>query len=386
MKTLIKSLAGRLGLRPPEVSPAGYFPHYRSLAVPFAQSQDARPNTLVFVLPIVSRGSGGISDIVHVGQALQRAEAIKVYYLLSHQQSLEAGRELLRWVAPDVDSAQVLDRLDFAPEYLCYTTWRTVYEAAALPSRKKLYFVQDDESLFESAGVAQFYARHVFQLGLPLITLGPWLVGHLRALGCSAPMASMPFPFSDELDLAPEQTRDTVAFYIQPDKVHRGSELLIEAARLLSPCLQREHPGVGISFFGSRINTHIAFEFPCEVHGVMDHAVLTRLLRRSRVGVSASFTNISLMPFRYVAAGAYGVDLDLPNVRLNIPELALPAFRLAVPSAQALSAAVLEVLRSGTGTGAVQSAAHALYQSNGWQACASVFREWLIMLNKVEVA
>lgn len=380
MKSLIKSLAGRLGLRPPEVSPAGYFPHYRSLAVPFAQSQEARPHTLVFVLPIISRGSGGISDIVHVGQALQRTEAIKVYYLLSHQQSLEAGRELLRWVAPDVDPAQVLVRLDFTPEYLCYTTWRTVYEAATLPSRKKLYFVQDDESLFESAGVAQYYARHVFQLGLPLITLGPWLVGHLRALGCSAPMASMPFPFSDELDLAPEQTRDTVAFYIQPDKVHRGSELLIEAARMLSPCLQREHPGVGISFFGSRINTHIAFEFPCEVHGIMDHAALARLLRRARVGVCASFTNISLMPFRYIAAGACCVELDLPNVRANIPEPALSGFRLASPSADALAHAVRDVLQRSPSRAQMHEVAKVLHHDHSWAACAMALKEFMAMI------
>lgn len=346
--------------------------------MPFAHTQEVRPNTLVFVLPIITHGSGGISDIVHVGQALQRTEAIKVYYLLSHQQSLEAGRALLRWVAPDVDTAQVLGRLDFAPEYLCYTTWRTVYESAAVPSRKKLYFVQDDESLFESAGVAQLYARHVFQLGLPIITLGPWLAGHLRDQGCSAPMASMPFPFSDEVGMLSEQKRDAVVFYIQPDKVHRGSELLIEAARMLSPSLQREYPGVGICFFGSRINTHIKFEFPCEVHGVLDRVALAALLRRARVGVCASFTNISLMPFRYIAAGASCVDLDLPNVRGNIPDSALSAFRLALPSAESLSAAVLNALRFSPEVDQVQALARSLYQNNGWPICARVLKEFMV--------
>ena len=378
LKRVTRKALGALGVGRDHVSPAGHFPLYRTLDFKPVYDANCRSGTLVFVLPPVARGSGGIADIVHLGQELQRSGAFAVSYLLPDNQSAEEARANLLWVGAGLCEEQLLGSLDFTPDVLCFTAWMTVYRGLGIPSRRKVYFVQDYEPSFYPAGAAHYYVDHTYDLGLPIITLGPWLKSHLESQGRPSRIASMPFPFSDEI--APDAAsspRDVVAVYIQPDKAQRGSELLIEAGRLLAPQLACKKPPLRLVFFGSRINRHIAFEFPCENHGVMDAVGLKALLQRTRVGVCASFSNISLMPFRYLAAGAPFVDLNLPNVRLNTPDVAQPAAKLAAPSAEALAAAVLDVLRDGPPVACVLDASRNLQVRNGWPACARAFASFV---------
>lgn len=377
LKRAKRKVLGALGLGRDEVSPAGHFPLYRTLDLKPAYDADCRTGTLVFVMPPVARGSGGIADIVHLGQELQRSGAFAVSYLLpDHQPAAEARANML-WVGAGLRDGQLLERLDFTPDVLCLTAWMTVYRGLGIPSRRKVYFVQDYEPSFYPAGAAQYYVDHTYDLGLPIITLGPWLKAHLEAQRRPSRIACMPFPFSDEVAAPGSVPRDTIAMYIQPDKAQRGSELLIEAGRLLAPQLAAGQPPLRLAFFGSRINRHIAFEFPCENHGVLDDAALKALLQRTRVGVCASFSNISLMPFRYLAAGAPFVDLDLPNVRMNLPDEIAPFARLAVPSAEALAAATADLLRNVTPVNRVLDAARAVQARGGWPLCARAFATFL---------
>jgi hypothetical protein len=373
LKRAARKALQALGAGRDQVSPAGHFPLYRTLDLKPVYDARCRPGTLVFVLPPVARGSGGIADIVHLGQELQRSGAFAVSYLLPDNQPAGEARENLLWVGAGLRGEQLLDRLDFVPDVLCLTAWMTVYRGLGIPSRRKLYFVQDFEPSFYPAGVAHHYVDHTYNLGLPIITLGPWLKSHLEAQGRPSRIACVPFPFSDEIAAEESGPREVVAVYIQPDKAQRGSELLIEAGRLLAPLLAKEAPALRLAFFGSRINRHIAFEFPCENHGVLDDAALRALLRRTRVGVCASFSNISLMPFRYLASGAPAVDMDLPNVRLNIPPEAAPMVRLTAPSAKDLARHVLDLIRTGAPSAEVVRTARALEKSNGWPAGARAF-------------
>lgn len=372
MKHAAKQLLRRLGLLPAEVSPAGHFPEYRALDVRPVYRDDATRGLFTFVLPVVPKGSGGIADIVNLGEALRARGEFDVTYLLDARQDPATGRRNLLWTHPGIDERRIWTSCPAVPEFLCMTTWPTVYSGASIPSRKKLFFMQDHEAAFHGAGVGKFYADHVMHLGIPILTLGPWLQHLLRERGCSAPVEHIPFPFCDAVAPESDEPRNAVAVYLQPDKMHRGTELLIETLRLAAPRMAREFPGVSLVIFGSRINPHIAFDFPCDVHGVLDAEALRGLLRRTRLGVSASFTNISLMPFRYLAAGAPCVELDLPNVTHNIPDEARSAIRVAPPSAERLADAILDTLRNAPDGAALRTLAARLHATHGWDACADV--------------
>lgn len=375
IKSALRAALQRLGLIGPDRSPAGQFPLYRTLDRADRRTDAGSKGRLVFVLPPVSRGSGGIADILHLGETLHRKGAFDVRYLLPENQPAAEARANLHWAGLGVSDERIHDQLGEPPEFLCATAWPTVYRALELPARQKLYFVQDYEPDFYPAGVARFYADHTYNLGWPMITLGPWLQHALKNQGRPSRIASIPFPYEP----APAPTglsagRSLIAMYLQPDKHHRGSELLVETARALSPQLTKIDPTLRLAVFGSRINDYIVFDFPCDAHGVLDGAAMADLLARARIGVCASFTNISLMPFRFLAAGAPFVDLDQPSVRMNLTPVCAPVSRLAAPSAEALAQAVTTLLESYPAREQIANAAARLSDSNGWNACASAFQ------------
>lgn len=354
-------------------SPAGHFPLFASLKTEAVYRADGRPGSLVFVLPRISKGSGGIADILCLGEEIRRLQRYDVAYLLPADQPAEETVPNCLWIRPDVPRASLLERLDFVPDLLCATAWMTVYRALGIPSKRKLYFVQDDEPSFYPAGVEKFYIERTYTFGLPMITLGPWMASRLKGAGLQGPIGSIPFPASDAVPDFGGGRRHRIMFYMQPDKRQRGSELLLEAARRVARHDAVRSGTYTLTVFGSHVNTYIAFDFPCEAHGVLSAAELKKMMKETRVGVCASFSNISLLPFRFVAHGAVAVDLDLPNVRMNIPERTLRACALAAPSAEALADCVTGLLDAAAAASELEPVAADLCATNSWVTCARAF-------------
>ena len=352
-----------------EPSPPPAAPFYLDAAdQPPAYADQATPGTCVFVLQYVTRGAGGLADVLHLGEELRRQHGLEVRYLVMGGQSIEHCRDGIRWTLPEVRAHHVMVSLDFTPDMLCATAWPTAYFVLAHPSHRKLYFVQDYEPWFHRAGVAQYYAAQTYRLGFEMFTLGPWLARQV-AEGQGAPCrAHMPFPCTDVPESGtPLRNRRCVTLYIQPDKPQRGNELLIEAARQLARTLD---PATELVIFGSEENRYTKPDFPCRVEGVLSEAELRNLLRATRVGVCASFSNLSLMTFRFLAHGCLTLDLDLPNVTLTVPGAARPLFRPCLPAVGALRDAVRAALREDIDDAARSGVAAALTAGHTWPVCA----------------
>lgn len=340
-------------------------------------SKDYASDNLVFVLPAAGRGSGGLADILHLGQSLQGVGRIKVWYLLSKEQKFNEARQAIAWTCPEVKPNHVIEDLDFVPEFLCATAWMTVYRSLGLPAGKKLQFMQDDEQAFYPAGVEKKYICNTFSFGFPTITLGPWLANQLKNSRFAGHTDYIPFPQTENEVQIGGNTRDVIAFYIQPEKRHRGNELLIESARMLAGLPDIKNGRFRIAFFGSNINPYISFDFPCAIHGVLDEASLRKLMDEAVVGVSASFSNISLIPFRFIARGARVVELNMPNVRDNIPDAVRPVFTLAEPSAHAFVDAIESCLKRELSTDCLTEASGVLARDNSWESCGIMFDAFL---------
>ncbi len=336
-------------------------------ASPPAPGDRCKPRHLVLILEYASKGSGGLADALTLGREVERQFSLKVSYVAIGGQTGEQVWENVRWTNPGVRREQVLDGLDFVPEFLCATAWPTAYWILGKPSRRKLYFVQDYEPWFYRAGVNQYYAARSYELGLEMFTLGPWLARHIEARHGVRGIHGMPFPCTDDPDPGPPlSSRKTVAFYVQPNKEHRGAHLLIEAARRLS----RTGIGLEIEIFGSEENRHLDLDFPCRVHGVLAESDLKDFISRTRIGVCASFTNVSLLTFRFLAAGCLAVDLDFDSVKTNIPPAVLPVIRLCGPHPDEM----VETLRRLLSAGVSEVERAAVIQCLGqysWSACVA---------------
>jgi len=339
-----------------------------------AYLDDCHRGTLVFLVRYPGRGSGGLADVLHAGEGLRAALGLQVYYQVPEWFPRDQAAANIRWMDPSVPDDAVLHGTDFVPEFICATAWPTAYEALARPSKRKLYFVQDYEPLFRRAGVERTFAERSYGLGLEMITLGPWLAGHLeRTHGVKA--AHMPFPMMDEPTPGrPLTERSLVAIYLQPDKSHRGTELLVEAGRRLRPRLREVCPQVSVVVFGSDQNLHLQLDFADRVLGVLSPRGVSDLLDQARVGVCLSFTNVSLLTLQYVAHGCLAVDLNLPNVRENV----LPDFqglvRLVEPTPSALAAALLAAAGAeALGVPQDTKAMTVVAQKHSWPRCVEAF-------------
>jgi hypothetical protein len=386
--TLVNRLRHRIALltggTSPYVTTAVHHPRYRHLPATLNTCAGGwEPGTLVVTIPLIrTRGSGGISDMLHLGQAVAATGLYRVFYLLDEEQDVTQGREILQWAHPEIPDDHIVKELPWIPEVLCATYWTTAFRVAELASRFKVYFVQDYEPWFFAAGVERYYVEHTYRLGLPVVTLGPWLTHYLKAQGITSSVAALPFPFSDPAVDFGAYPRDRILFYLQPEKKHRGNELLVEAARLLCQRETRVQRGeVKLVFFGSEANAYTSYEFPCEVKTLLNRAELKEQMQRSLIGVSTSFSNMALLPYRYVGHGAMCVEADLPNVSMNVPEGAREAFVLARPDAEAVAGAIMRCLEQPASESTMRQAADYLQRNHSWDACAACFvnfvRAWV---------
>lgn len=328
-----------------------------------------RSGSLIFDVLYTGRGSGGFADILHVGQEWQRQGVLDIFYRVPGKLQRDRVRESFRWAEASILDEQILFDDSFIPEFYCATAWPTAYRIRVLPSRRKLYFVQDYEPWFRSAGTEHYYAARSYELGLETFTLGPWLAEFLAREHGVADAVAMPFPIFDEPRQGlPWSKRDTIAIYAQPEKAHRGSEILFAMGRLLYERMQQDDRlrDMQIIFFGSHDLPYLAFDYPCKAWGVLNQKELLTLIDRSRVGVSLSFTNISLLPPRYVMGGAYAVEADLPHVRANVPKHLADSFVLIPPTPAEISDAIVEVLVRGH---ASQGKSNGIWEDS-WAICA----------------
>ncbi len=327
---------------------------------------------IVFVFDWVHAGSGGMSDLVHLGETLRRNHQFDVQYCIESRQTRETIVQSLRFVEPGLRDDQILFQIDEPPEILIAGVWTAAYRCLGVPAARRIFFAQDYDAMFHPAGLIAHFAKSACDLPLDILTLGPWLAQHIRSLHPGARAHALPFPMTDAPDRTTTTRRRYVAIYLQPQKLHRGAPLLIEAARRLQPVLAAEHPDLEIVFFGSADNGYADVGFPCRSLGVIPESAIRQLCRESAVGVSCSFTNISLLPFRFPAHGARAIELDLPHIHANVPAGLKTAMEFYSPHPEALLQAILRALRKPRFSDADWEGIENAYAENSWPACAGL--------------
>lgn len=335
------------------------------------------PGRVVFAFDWAHAGSGGMSDLLHLGEALRREHGFDVQYCIWSSQSRDEIVRALRFVEPSLGDEQILQAIDAPPEILIAGVWTAAYKSLKIPAGRRIFFAQDYDALFHPAGLIHHMAREACNLPLEILTLGPWLAQYIASQHPGARTHAIPFPMTDAPDHGAARWRRFVSFYIQPQKLHRGAPLLIEAARRLQPMLAERYPGMEIVFFGSKDNTYAKPDFPCRSLGIIPENAIRELCRESAVGVSCSFTNISLLPFRFPAHGARALELDLPHIHTNIPPELQGFVATYAPDPDALLEAIWGALAKTPFTESDWQAVERAYERHSWSACARQLANWI---------
>jgi glycosyltransferase involved in cell wall biosynthesis len=197
----------------------------------------------------------------------------------------------------------------------------------------KAYFVQDFEASFNPMGSAYMASVLSYDLPLRTISIGRWLA-HRLYIEHGHRTAST--PFGVEHDVYATADRDptpgpSVCVVFQPEKPRRMTELVSKALARLNDLV----PGVTIYLYGSA--WHPGLDFPHTWLGLLEEEALAELYRRCWVGLAASATNPSRIPFEMMASGLPVVDLFSYSTLFDYPD---DVVTLAFPGAESIAVAL----------------------------------------------
>lgn len=348
----------------------------RAVEVRTSRRPAGPPFTVTWVLPPISRGSGGHSNIIRFVRYLEAAghRCRLAFYDPHGQQTVEQARNILQTdfrppVAAEVQQGMAgVEQSDF----VIATSWQTAYPVAALPDGPQLmYFVQDFEPLFHPLGGDYVLAERTYSFGFHGITAGRWLKTKLEA---EYGMPCEQYEFGSDFEFyasAPPAPRQSVFFYARPVTPRRGFELGVVALAMFA----ERHPEITIELAGWDTSRY-SLPFPYINHGVLSFAELPALYRRCVAGLVLSFTNMSLLPLEILAAGCIPVINEGQNNRMVVdnPHVVYAPAR-AADLAGALTAVVEDPERDEKAAAAAESV-----REHGWDAAGRELETALLRL------
>lgn len=262
-----------------------------------------------FVVGGINQFGGGTTSVLRIGSYMADFGVDVVYIIYS--QNVEISELNAKFALPACKgrfmsySEAVNDKFDF----VIATYWTSVYKALKL-NGYKVYFVQDYEPLFFGMGEEHLLAKKSYEMGFHIISLGKWNIdminNNIHSLA-KMKMDFVPFPYEPDeyqykehdFDHIKEDRNIKFAIYIRSNR-KRVPNLLQWIMGNLEDRLKREEYTVTLNYFG------IDRRYPLANGnnlGKMSKDDLRKLYDSSDIGVVASMTNISLVPYEMIAAG-----------------------------------------------------------------------------------
>jgi len=298
---------------------------------PFAEPVrvSGRPLRIGWITTPPGAGSGGHTTMFRMIEGLERAGHDNRLYLYDTSHGDLARHERVvreNWpaVAASVHDVATISGGGGSTDADVWvaTSWQSAHVLASRPhlSGRRMYFVQDYEPYFYAHGSLYALAEDTYRFGFTGITAGAWLA---EELADRFGMHSSHFEFGADLDVysvasgagAPA-ARDGVVFYTKPGVARRGHATGMLALERFA----RARPDVPIHLFGDPVPQ---VPFAAVNHGRLRPDQLDDLYNSCRVGLSLSFTNVSLIPWELLASGTVPVVNDAHHNRvvLDNPEV-----------------------------------------------------------------
>ena len=303
-------------------------------------------------------GSGGHTTMFRMVRTLERAgHQCEIVLHDRHGGDTAASRAVIRaawpWVRAGVRG--IHDGLG-GLDVVVATGWESAHVLASRTEEvvQRAYFIQDYEPMFYPHGTDHALATDSYRFGFTNIALGGMVQHRLHLLG--VPSTQVTFGRDTETyALTNTGPRNGVAFFARPDTPRRGYRLGV----LALADFHRRRPDHEIHVFGADVGD---LGFPVTRHGRPTPAQLNELYNRCAVGLTLSFTNVSLVPEEMLAAGCIPVVNDTEDTRAVFDNREA---EWAVPTPQALATALERAVAGASPERA--AAATASLSGTGWE-------------------
>lgn len=268
--------------------------------------------SIAFLIPGLPAYSGGHTSILRFGTHLEGL-GNEVSYVTIDGTPVSSMIKNATLNLPDY-RGQLLERTDIKKDFDIgiATSWLTAYYLCGRENfGYKCYFIQDFEPFFYERGDLFFLALKTYRLGFHMISLGHWNALQIkRLIGEDLRVDVVDFPFDTGGYGITERhisigDRIKIAVYVKL-MGRRAPVLLFESLDLLGRQLRARGVEPEILIFGldRRVRVPVGRNL-----GRLRVDRLAELYKSCDLGIVASMTNVSLVPYEMIACGLPVVDL-----------------------------------------------------------------------------
>ncbi len=293
---------------------------------PVQQKLSSKYHSITFVTTGIIAYDGGQTTMLHLGTLLAQA-GYQIYYQSYVPQTKAEMENNAEFNYPGYQGTciEMKDLTNHQSDIWIATLWESAYIIKNLPGYK-IYFVQDYEPYFYPFGDRYQLAKRTYELGLHMISLGPWCKKMINE-NCqvNSPIDEINFPVA--LDRYPKIDHDfneypsknelNLAVYTKFSSPRRAPINIEIVLRNCEKILKKRNFKLNINYFGTEkeetfINGHNL--------GKLTQPQLVDLYHQSDFGIAPSMTNFSLVPFEMMSTGLPFIDFYEGTGRYFIPD------------------------------------------------------------------
>lgn len=282
-------------------------------------------HTITFVTTGIIAYDGGQTTMLHLGTLLSQ-EGYDVYYLSYVPQTRQEMAQNAEFNYPSYQGTCLdMSQLDeHKSDIWIATLWESAYVIKNKPGYK-MYFVQDYEPYFYPFGDRYQLAKKSYELGLHMVSLGPWCAKMIRE-NCqvNSPIDQINFPVN--LESYPYQKRDfsryqnkktfDVAVYTKWRSPRRAPINIQLTLKNCQKILANHGVKLNLHYFGTEKDAQF---ISGENLGKLTQAEMIKLYHESDFGIAPSMTNFSLVPFEMMSCGLPLIDFKEGTGKYFLP-------------------------------------------------------------------
>jgi hypothetical protein len=293
---------------------------------PAQQNRRAHYRSITFVTTGIIAYDGGQTTMLHLGTLLSE-QGYQVFYLSYVPQSAEDMATNAEFNYPNYQGKCLdMSHLDnHQSDIWVATLWESAYVIKSKPGYK-MYFVQDYEPYFYPFGDRYQLAKRTYDLGLHIISLGPWCVKMIEDQ-CDPHGIIDQINFPIDLDHYPLKERDfntykdmatvKLAVYTKWTSPRRAPITIQLVLKNAEAILAKKGITLKIRYFGSPKSKHF---INGKNLGKLTRPEMNALYHWADFGIAPSMTNFSLVPFEMMSTGLPFIDFLEGTGRYFLPD------------------------------------------------------------------
>lgn len=259
--------------------------------------------------------SGGYTSILRLGTQLALKGYRVFYAVTSYYQTIQKAQRAALTNLKDYKGEFVkLGEIRAANnDILIATYWKTVYQIKNFPGYK-MYFIQDYEPYFSQYGEEYLLAQKTYELGFHMVSLGQWNKYMIEQLhpGIHADYIDFPFEpaeyqyFERDYKAYKDKKEFKLAAFIKEDQ-KRIPNIVMSMLFHLEKEFATHGYRLDVQYFGISPKKKVKNGTNL---GTLDKRQLMELYKTSDFGISASMTNVSLVPYEMLATGLPLIEFE----------------------------------------------------------------------------